>query len=80
MLLLYAVILSLLLVSSFSFSSFQSKSLSRLQMSAEIKVTKKVGEEVIKKLGIRSWPTWGCGISKFPWTYGDSETCLILKG
>lgn len=49
-------------------------------MSAEIKVTKKVSEEIIKKLGMKSWPTWGCGVSKFPWTYGDSETCLLLKG
>ena len=60
MLLLYALVFSLLLVSSLSFSSFQSKSsfVSRLQMSAEIKVSKKVGEEIITKLGIRSWPTW----------------------
>merc|ERR1712216_495871 len=26
------------------------------------------------------WPTWGCGVSKFPWSYDSSETCLILEG
>ena len=51
----------------------------RLAM-AEIKVTKAVSEDVIKKLGMKGWPTWGCGVSKFPWTYGDSETALIIKG
>ena len=51
----------------------------RLAM-AEIKVTKAVSEDIIKKLGMKGWPIWGCGISKFPWTYGDSETALIIKG
>ena len=51
----------------------------RLAM-AEIKVTKAVSEDIIKKLGMKGWPTWGCGISTFPWTYGDSETALIIKG
>ena len=31
-------------------------------------------------MGVKSWPTWGCGVSKFPWTYSETETCLILKG
>ena len=26
-----------------------------------------------------NWPTWGCGVSKFPWSYDSSETCLILE-
>ena len=21
----------------------------------------------------------GCGVSKFPWSYGERETCLLLK-
>ena len=27
-----------------------------------------------------SWPTWGCGISTFPWSYDEQETCLLLEG
>lgn len=26
------------------------------------------------------WPTWGCGVSKFPWSYGENETCYVLEG
>lgn len=26
------------------------------------------------------WSKWGCGVSKFPWTYGDSESCYLLAG
>ncbi|CAN0101423.1 unnamed protein product [Pylaiella littoralis] len=46
----------------------------------QIKVTKNPSEEQIKALGARDWPTWGCGVSKFPWTYEGTETCLILEG
>ncbi|CAN0120088.1 unnamed protein product [Ectocarpus fasciculatus] len=46
----------------------------------QIKVTKNPSEEEIKALGARGWPTWGCGVSKFPWTYEGTETCLILEG
>lgn len=27
-----------------------------------------------------TWSTWGCSISKFPWTYSDTETAYIIKG
>lgn len=27
-----------------------------------------------------SWPTWGCGVSTFPWSYPEAETCLVLEG
>ena len=43
-------------------------------------VVRKATDADFAKLGIRSWPTWGCGVSKFPWTYGDSETCYVIKG
>lgn len=26
------------------------------------------------------WPTWTKEVSEFPWSYGEKETCLILKG
>ena len=41
------------------------------------------GEEALKQVeeqGIRSWPTWGCQPSTFPWTYTESETCYLLEG
>ena len=37
-------------------------------------------EAEIEKLGVKSWPTWGCNVSKFPWTYEETETALLLKG
>jgi EutQ-like cupin domain len=27
-----------------------------------------------------SWGTWGCGVSKFPWTYDQKESCYLLSG
>jgi uncharacterized cupin superfamily protein len=27
-----------------------------------------------------TWPTWEKEESKFPWEYGEQETCLILEG
>lgn len=27
-----------------------------------------------------SWGTWGCGVSKFPWTYDQKESCYLLNG
>ena len=24
--------------------------------------------------------TWGCGVSKFPWSYGETECCYVLEG
>lgn len=26
------------------------------------------------------WPTWGCDVSKFPWSYSENETCFLLEG
>lgn len=43
-------------------------------------VVRKATEADISKMGIRSWPTWGCEVSRFPWTYGESETCYIIRG
>jgi len=34
----------------------------------------------LQSLGVTSWPTWGCGVSTFPWTYDEQETCLLLEG
>ena|ERR1719231_421177 len=55
-----------------------------LLMSTTAKVINVVkGEEALKQVeeqGIRSWPTWGCQPSTFPWTYSESETCFLLEG
>ncbi len=28
----------------------------------------------------KTWDTWGCDVSEFPWDYTQTETCLILEG
>ncbi|XP_022974049.1 uncharacterized protein LOC111472678 [Cucurbita maxima] len=45
-----------------------------------IKVEKNPPESKLTELGVRQWPKWGCGPSKFPWTYSDKETCYLLEG
>ncbi|XP_038889944.1 uncharacterized protein LOC120079700 [Benincasa hispida] len=45
-----------------------------------IKVEKNPPESKLTELGVRKWPKWGCGPSKFPWTYSDKETCYLLEG
>ena len=47
---------------------------------AEIKVIAQADDATVAKLGCRRWATWGCGVSKFPWTYSDTETCLLIAG
>jgi uncharacterized cupin superfamily protein len=46
----------------------------------EIEVVSQPTKEFLDKKGVFSWGTWGCGVSTFPWTYGESESCYILKG
>jgi uncharacterized cupin superfamily protein len=29
---------------------------------------------------VRSWPTWGCEVSRFPWSYSENETCYVIEG
>ncbi|GAB5037362.1 enzyme of the cupin superfamily [Nannochloropsis oceanica] len=47
---------------------------------SEIKVVSQPDEATLTRMGVNSWPTWGCDVSKFPWSYGDAETCYILQG
>ena len=49
-----------------------------LRMSSDIRVVKEASEADLEKM--RKWPTWGCEVSKFPWTYGEKETCLLIAG
>lgn len=37
-------------------------------------------QQRLDRLGIKNWPTWGAEVSRFPWTYSETETCYILEG
>jgi uncharacterized protein len=41
---------------------------------------KKISEQEIQERSIRQWPVWEKEISRFPWTYTDTEECLIIEG
>jgi uncharacterized cupin superfamily protein len=49
-------------------------------MASGISVTSNPDPAQLQSLGVTSWPTWGCGVSTFPWTYDEQETCLLLEG
>jgi len=63
-----------------------STSSSRLAMSsstgtkAEIEVVKNPSKEFLDQKGVFNWGTWGCGVSNFPWTYDQTESCYLLAG
>lgn len=45
-----------------------------------IKVVKNLPQADVDKMQIKTWATWGCSESKFPWSYGDQETAYLLAG
>jgi len=45
-----------------------------------ITVKSNVPDSELQGQGVRRWPTWGCGVSKFPWSYSENETCYVLEG
>lgn len=49
-------------------------------MASPISVTSNPEAHELEALGVRSWPIWSCEVSRFPWTYDEAETCLILEG
>jgi len=49
-------------------------------MTNPILVTHNPGFDQLEQLGVQTWPIWSCGISRFPWTYDEQETCLLLEG
>ena len=49
-------------------------------MTSGITVTSNPDPDQLESLGVMSWPTWGCEVSTFPWTYDEEETCLLLEG
>jgi len=42
-------------------------------------VTKPTADD-LAEMGVRQWPIWTCGVSKFDWHYDEKETCYILEG
>jgi uncharacterized protein len=46
----------------------------------EIEVVVQPPPDFLEKKGVFDWGTWGCGVSTFPWTYGESESCYLLAG
>ena len=34
----------------------------------------------ISSKGVLDWPTWSCPVSKFPWSYSETEVCYLIKG
>lgn len=40
----------------------------------------KANSETISQLGATRWPIWTKEISEFPWSYEQTEICLILEG
>lgn len=46
----------------------------------EIDVISQPGEKFLEIRGVFKWGTWGCGVSKFPWTYDQTESCYLLSG
>jgi hypothetical protein len=40
----------------------------------------KLNEQAIKDKGINGWPIWEKEVSRFDWSYGDTEECYLLEG
>lgn len=42
--------------------------------------TRRLTKEESAALGVEAWPVWEKGVSRFPWTYTETEECLLLEG
>jgi uncharacterized cupin superfamily protein len=49
-------------------------------MASGITVTSQPDPAQLQDLGVSGWAIWSCGVSSFPWTYDEQETCLLLEG
>lgn len=49
-------------------------------MASAITVTSNPDAAELQSLGVSNWPIWTCGVSSFPWSYDEQETCLLLEG
>ena len=83
-----AVIASLLVSPALGFvpvsgppsSTVLSMSTSPSSTKPEIQVIRQPDQDFLDKEGVFSWGTWGCDVSKFPWSYDSNESCYLLKG
>mgnify|MGYP000512292424 FL=1 len=46
----------------------------------KITVDSNPSQELLNKMGVASWPTWGKEVSVFPWDFVTTETAFILEG
>lgn len=49
-------------------------------LSLNILVLKLISLSPLSTRSVFYWGTWGCGVSKFPWTYDQNESCYLLAG
>jgi uncharacterized cupin superfamily protein len=40
----------------------------------------KLDQAAIERRGIKHWPIWTKEVSRFDWSYDETEECLILEG
>ena len=45
-----------------------------------IQIVQEPDSDFLSSKGVLDWPTWGCPVSKFPWSYSDTEVCYLIKG
>ncbi|KAK9995223.1 hypothetical protein SO802_024926 [Lithocarpus litseifolius] len=62
----------------FSFSRSQQSSVATEKFGE--KIQKNPPESKLTELGVRTWPKWGGGPSKFPWEFTATETMFLLDG
>ncbi|MDC9726030.1 MAG: cupin domain-containing protein [Gammaproteobacteria bacterium] len=46
----------------------------------KITVDSNPSQDLLNKMGVPSWPTWGKEVSVFPWDFTTTETAFILEG
>ena len=44
-------------------------------MALGITVTSSPDPARLGSLAVNTWPTWSCGLSRFPWRYDEQQTC-----
>ena len=49
-------------------------------MEPAIRIERDPDEDTLRRLGVFDWPIWTKEASRFPWSYGESETCYLLEG
>jgi uncharacterized cupin superfamily protein len=47
---------------------------------SEIQIEHQPELSELEARGVTGWPIWEKGVSVFPWTYDDRETCYVLEG